>query len=93
MGIGVQGPDVYFECSWDGVCCVLLVFQGSGGAFFLLLFALLGSLGVLERFGMGCLDYMGYLMGFSLRTSVCVFGLSNVFWKLLIGMLGCVWFT
>ena len=65
MDIGVQGPGIYLECSWDGLCWVLLVSQGDEDAFFLLLFALLGSFGAPGGFGMGCLGCVRVFVGVS----------------------------
>ena len=58
----------------------------------LFLFALLGSLGVPEDSASTVLGAHWNLLGFNMRIGVCVFGLSDVFRELLIGMLGCVWF-
>ena len=61
---------VNFECSWDGLCWVLLVFQGRRGAL-LFLFALLGSLVGTGGCGMDC---FGCVLG--------LFGVSSAHWRL-----------
>ena len=59
----LQRPGVDFECSWNGLCWVLLVSQGLRGAFFVLV-CVTGSLGVLGDPAWTVLVVHGDLLGF-----------------------------
>ena len=87
----MRGPGVDFECSWDGLCWVLLVSQGMRGAFFVPVCITWLPWGT-GGFSRDCFCCARGFVGVSLCTGVCVLGLSDVFRELLTGMLGCVWF-